>query len=339
MTRRHFHDWREWRRFQALRLARRRWKHRDIADALETSEGAVSRWLSRVEERGAQALRSQPHTGHPKLTAQQRRLIPDFLWHGAESYGFRGDVWNCVRVAKVIERELGVHYHRHHVCRMLKQLGWTPQIPIVRAIQRDEQEIARWRKEVWPELRHRARKERRTLIFTDESGFYPLPGVVRTYGPKGKTPVIMEWQTHDHLSVMGAVTARANLCTLIREEPFTGLHCVAFLKRLLGLVSGKLLVIWDRSPIHRRMTVQKFIASVTPSKLVVEYLPAYAPELNPVEWLWSRLKDVELCNKACMDLEELHGELHVAIARIRQHPGLILSFFEGAGLSLDELYS
>src|SRR5258708_29172938 len=176
------------------------------------------------------------------------------------------------------------------MCRMLKQLGWTPQVPIVRAIQRNEQEIARWRKEIWPELLHRARKERRTLIFTDESGFYPLPGVVRTYGPRGKTPVIMEWQTHDHLSVMAAVTARGNLFTLIRQEPFTGLHCIALLKRLLGLVSGKLLVIWDRSPIHRRLTVKRFIDSVARSRLVVEVLPAYAPELNPVEWLWSQLK-------------------------------------------------
>jgi hypothetical protein len=62
----------------------------------------------------------------------------------------------------------------------------------------------------------------------------------------------------------------------------------------------------------------------------VEFLPGYAPELNPVEWLWSQLKDVELCNKPCMDLEELHEKLHVAIARIRQHPERIFSFFAGA---------
>lgn len=337
MARRHFHDWREWRRFQALRLARQGWKPRDIAAALGITEGSVSQWLTRVRERGAKSLQAQAHSGHPKLTPEQKQLIPDFLWHGAESYGFGGDVWNCVRIAKVIERELGVHYHRHHVCRMLKQLGWTPPIPITRAIQRNESEIMRWRKDIWPELQQRARKERRTLVFTDESGFYPLPGVVRTYGPKGDTPVIMEWQTHDHLSVMGAVTTRGKVYTLIRAEPFTGLHCIVFLKRLLGLVSKRLLVIWDRSPIHRRRAVKSFIESVGESRLVVEFLPAYAPELNPVEWFWAQLKDVELCNKPCMDLEELHGELHVAIARIRKHPDLVASFFKGAGLPIGKL--
>ena len=234
-------------------------------------------------------------------------------------------------------REFGVRYNRHHVSRLLKKLGWTPQVPILRAIQRDEKKIAHWRKEMWPELRQRARKERRTLVFTDESGFYPLPGVVRTYGPRGDTPVIKEWQTHDHLSVMAAVTVTGKLCTLIREEAFTGLHCITFLKRLLRAVPRRLLVIWDGSPIHRRRAVTNFVKEVGDSRLVVEFLPGYAPELNPVEWLWSQLKDVELCNKPCMDLEELHEKLHVAIARIRQHPDLILSFFAGAKLSLEEL--
>src|SRR6266496_134896 len=105
----------------------------------------------------------------PKLSAGQRRLIPEFLWHGAEAYGFRGDVWTCARIAQVIEEEFGVHYHKDHVGRLLRELRWTPQVPIRRALQRDEEAIQRWRAEVWPELRRRARRERRVLIFEDES--------------------------------------------------------------------------------------------------------------------------------------------------------------------------
>src|SRR5208282_2186431 len=112
-----------------------------------------------------------PHGGHAKLTVEQKSLIPDFLWHGSEAYGFRGDVWTCGRIVKVLQWELGVSYHRHHVARMLRGLGWTPQIPITRAIQRDESAITRWRTEIWPMLLERARRERRALVFTDESGF------------------------------------------------------------------------------------------------------------------------------------------------------------------------
>ena len=106
----------------------------------------------------------------------QKRSIPEFLWHGPEAYGFRGQVWTCARVAWVIEEEFGVRYHKDHVGRLLKELCWTPQQPIKRAIQRDEGTIRCWRVEVWPELRRQAHHEHRALIFEDESGFYSSRG-------------------------------------------------------------------------------------------------------------------------------------------------------------------
>ena len=79
------------------------------------------------------------------------------MWHGTEAYGFRGDVWTCGRIAEVLREELGVVYHPGHVSRLLKQLGWTPQLPITRAIQRDEQAIQDWRLKVWPRLKEESR--------------------------------------------------------------------------------------------------------------------------------------------------------------------------------------
>jgi len=142
--------------------------------------------LTVAKKVGVEALLAHTGAGHPpKLTPEQMVMIPEFLWHGAEAYGFRGDVWTCPRIAQVIRWEFGVSYHKDHISRLMKELGWTPQIPITRAIQRDEEAIERWRVEVWPELRRKAVRERRTLVFIDESGFYLLPGKVKTYGPKG----------------------------------------------------------------------------------------------------------------------------------------------------------
>ena len=156
-------------------------------------------------------------------------MIPEFLWHGPEAYGFRGQVWTCARIAQVIEEEFGVRYHKDHVSRLLKQLQWTAQMPIRRAIQRDEPAIKRWRTEIWPELRKRAWRERRVLVFEDESGFYLLPGLVRTYAPEGQTPVIHEKQTRDHLSVMGGMTPEGKVYTLVRQDSLNGLHVIEFL--------------------------------------------------------------------------------------------------------------
>src|SRR3954451_11868605 len=157
------HDWREWRRMRALELKRQGWKQRDIAAALGVTEGAVSQWLAAARHGGRDALTSRTDRRGvaPKLTPEQRRLIPEFLWHGAEAYGFRGEVWTRARIALVIREELGVRYHKGHVGKLLKQLGCTPQMPIRRAIQRDERAIVRWRAEVLPGLLRQARRERR----------------------------------------------------------------------------------------------------------------------------------------------------------------------------------
>ena len=272
----------------------------------------------------------------PRLSTAQRRSIPEFLWHGPEAYGFRGQVWTCARIAKVVEWEFGVRYHKDHVGRLLKDLHWTPQQPIRRAIQRDEGAIERWRDEVWPELRRRARRERRALVFEDESGFYLLPGVVKTYGPEGLTPVLREKQTRDHLSVMGGMTPEGRVYTLVRPESLNGLHCIEFLLHLLRVAGDRLLVIWDGSPIHRRVEVTEFVAS-TRGRLWLEALPGYAPDLNPWdEGGWHHLKDVEMRNLVCRDLDELHQELDLAVGRLRQKPHLVRSFFAQAGLKLKE---
>jgi transposase len=323
---------------QALHLKQQGWLQRDIAEALDVSEDTVSRWLSRAREGGAEALRTRPRPGHPpKLSEAQKRLIPEFLWHGAEAYGFRGEVWTCARIARVIEEEFGVCYHKGHVSRLLQELGWTPQLPIRRAIQRDEEAIQRWRAEVWPELLRQARRERRVLVFADESGFYLLPGVVRPYAPEGQTPVLREKQTRDHLSVMGGMTPAGKVYTLARQESLNGLHSVEFLLHLQRVAGERLLVIWDGSPIHRRAMVKEFVAD-TRGKIRLEALPGYAPDLNPWdEGGWQHLKHVELRNRVCLDSEELHQEFHLAVARLRQKPHLVRSFFAQAGLAIDKV--
>ena len=147
-------DWKEQRRWRALELKRDGWTHDEIAEALGVTKGAVSQWMMRVQEFGEEGLQALPRKGAmPKLTPEQKQIIPEFLSHGAEAYGFRGEVWTAARVARVIDCELGVSYHKDHVSRLLKELDWTPQQPIDLARQRDEKKLAQWRDEVWPELK------------------------------------------------------------------------------------------------------------------------------------------------------------------------------------------
>src|SRR5579871_6173424 len=109
-------DWREERRKQAWKLKEQGWKQSDIAKALGVSEGAVSQWVKRGREGGSEALQAHPSPGaQPRLSREHLAELPNLLAKGAESYGFRGDVWTARRVGLVIKKHYGVRYSRDHV--------------------------------------------------------------------------------------------------------------------------------------------------------------------------------------------------------------------------------
>ncbi len=169
--------WKERRRLQALELKRQGWKQKDIAVALGVTKGAVSQWIAASFVKGKEALLARPHPGRPpELTPEEKWLIPEFLSHGAEAYGFRGEVWTCRRVSKVLEWEFGVSYHKSHVARLLKEVNWTPQLPIERATQRDEVAIAHWRTAVWEEIKKkRGSSTEPSCLWTNRASTSCLP--------------------------------------------------------------------------------------------------------------------------------------------------------------------
>jgi transposase len=180
----------------------------------------------------------------------------------------------------------------------------------------------------------KAAAEQRTIVFADESGFYLLPGVVRTYAPCAHTPVLRVYHTRDHLSAMSGITPHGELYTLLRDEPLTGCESVCFMKHLLKQIGTQLLLIWDGSPIHRCTEVKTFLAEGGAPAIHLERLPPYAPDLNADEGVWQHLKHVALRNVCCANLPTLQHELQLAIRRLRAQPPLIQSFFAGAGLTL-----
>jgi transposase len=147
-------NWREGRRLRAFELKEQGWKQTDIANALGVTEGAVSQWMKRAQEEGVEGLRHKPPPGAtPRLSDQERARLAEFLEQGASAHGFRGEVWTCERVARVIRREFGVSYHPAHVSRIVRGLGFSLQKPARRADQRDEEAIEHWKEKEWPSLK------------------------------------------------------------------------------------------------------------------------------------------------------------------------------------------
>ena len=155
---------------------------------------------------------------------------------------------------------------------------------------------------------------------------------MHTYAPRGKTPEIRALLSRDHLSSMSGITPDGKLYMQVQDESYKGKDAAGFLKHLLRHIDGKLLVLWDRSPIHRSQVVKVLLASMEGSRIHLEQFPAYAPELNPDEGVWNYLKRVELRNVNCQDLDQLRDELRKAKERLRHKTEIIKSFSRMAGL-------
>jgi transposase len=165
----------------------------------------------------------------------------------------------------------------------------------------------------------------------DESAFYLLPGVVKTWSPQGETPVIRHKLTRDHLSVISAISDDGKLFLAVRDKAFDSDAIIGFLDELHRQVGGNTVIVWDGAPIHRSKKIKEYLAQGAAKWLYLERLPGYAPELNPDEGVWHYLKYVEFKNRSFHDMTELKHELDKATKRLQAKPDIIKACFQQTG--------
>lgn len=176
----------------------------------------------------------------------------------------------------------------------------------------------------------KARQEGRIIVFVDESGISERPHRTRTWSPRGKTPVL---QYHFHWTTLSAMAGATwwNFYFRLYPHSIRSEQVVEFLLHLQRHVRGKLLIIWDRLQCHRSRLVRDFVAAQR-GRIVLEYLPAYAPELNPVEYIWGYWKQHELPNLCPADFQRLSQSARRALRRMRRRPKLVAAFWKQADL-------
>lgn len=175
-------------------------------------------------------------------------------------------------------------------------------------------------------------KERRTLVFVDESGLSERPSVVRTWARKGQTPQLVFSHAWGKLSVIAGITWWEFYFRLYRGS-IKAAQAVEFLGHLRRQIRGRLLVIWDGLAVHRSRRVRHYVER-SQGQIVLAQLPAYAPELNPSEYIWGHLKKHALANFCPKDIPHLSREARRALRRSQRRPALIRAFWQQAELSL-----
>ncbi len=144
----------EGRRYRAMKLLHTRRSLHEVAQLIGCHASSVMRWRDARRRGGRAGLEVRRASGRPrKLSDEQCGRLLELLLEGAMAQGYRTELWTTQRIAEVIEARFGVSYHRDHVGRLMHSLGWSCQKPERRALERDEEAIARWKREVWPEVK------------------------------------------------------------------------------------------------------------------------------------------------------------------------------------------
>lgn len=177
----------------------------------------------------------------------------------------------------------------------------------------------------YPNLK-KAQTEGRVIVYIDESACYLLPLLANTWAPCGQTPVLIEQAGRSHLSLIAAIAPNGRLYLAGQDQPFSSEDIVWFLSKLCSRYRKRdLLVIWDGAAIHRSQTVKAFLSRKA-GRVHLERLPAYSPELNPVELLWSHLKR-SLKNRVFTTLDQLQGAVLEQLNQLHADPERVSAFF------------
>ncbi len=144
----------ERRRVRAARLLEQGLSEADVARRVGVHRQSVNRWAQQLATGGRSALKRAARTGRPpRLRGEDLRRLERGLTRGPEAWGYGTGLWTAWRVADLIARECGVQYSTVHAWRVLRALGWTPQRPASRALERNEAAIQRWKRVRWPALK------------------------------------------------------------------------------------------------------------------------------------------------------------------------------------------
>ena len=289
---------------------------------------SIYRWLRKYNDEGKEALVERIAQGpQPKLTEKQGQQVKRWIiGKDPRQYGFDFGLWNRRIVKELIKEKMGIELGLTAVGRLLTKLDITPQKPLRRAYERDPKAVDQWVKETYPRLKRRAKRHGASIFFLDEAGFQSDPPLGRTYGLKGHTPVVVTSGQRQSINVISAVTARGDFWAATYTGKLNAEAFVAFLQDFMKGSTGKVFLVVDGHPAHKANAVKRYIQSLK-GRLELHFLPPYAPDLNPDEFVWSHMKTNGVSKRPLRKNESMRKRVEEDLATIKGNPELVRSFF------------
>lgn len=303
----------------------------EAATAVGASRQIVNQWLRRYASAGDSALldgrRVSPRKGRGLLTPAEASRVQGWIADKCpDQLKLPYALWTSGVVRELIRRRLGKELGLSTVQLYLARWGFTPQKPLSRATQRSEAAIGRWLEQEYPRIARRARREKAEIYWGDESGISNQDQVGRGYAPQGQTPVLRKTAKKLSTSMISAVNNRGLMRFMCFKGALNVRLFIAFLRRLTDGASGKLFLIVDNLRVHHAVKVRRWVAEHS-AAIELFFLPPYAPEHNPDEYLNNDLKQ-QLKNRPKPDTQQELVKVTTSVLRsLQRRPERIRSYF------------
>jgi len=318
-------------RLMAVERVREGARAAEVIEAYGFNRTTIYKWLKATLRpgMGTKALRSTKATGRPRtLTPAQEKQV--FRWingRDPRQYGLDFGLWTRAVVAELIEKKFGIRLGVTAVGALLAKLGLTPQKPLQRAYQRDPEAIEKWQRETYPAIAKQAKKQGADIFFWDESGFRADTVHGKTWGVRGKTPVVQRPGQRQSISAASAVSAKGAFWFQTYDGALNAELFVEFLQKMMKYRKKPVHLVLDSLPAHKKAIVREYVAT-TEGKLTLHFLPGYAPDLNPDELVWSHVKRTGTARRPLQKGEKLRDKIEEQLAKLQQMPRLVRSFFQ-----------
>jgi transposase len=303
--------------------------HREVAEIFHVARGTVTMWMSDYKREGEEIFKAGKR-GRPKKislkpvqAAQIVRLIRD---KNPDQLKLPFYLWTREAVGLLIERKFNVKLSVWTVGRYLKRWGFTPQKPVRRAFEQNPEEVRQWLEKIYPEIKKNAKRENAEINWCDEMGLRSDCQVGRSYSIKGKTPTIPGTGQRYGFNMISSVTNRGKMRFKVFDEIFSAGIFVEFAERLIKTSSQKIYLIVDRHPVHKSRRVKKWVES-NRERIMLFYLPAYSPELNPDEMLNNDVKSNAVGRRRFDSKNEMRLNVRCYLMSTQKMPSVVANYF------------
>jgi transposase len=305
-------------------------KQVEVAKILGVTRQSVGRWVKAHREGGAKALKARPQ-GRPRggslLPWQAAQIAKTVVDRTPEQLKLPFCLWTREAVAQLIERRFGIHLSIWTVGRYLKRWGFTPQKPVHRAFERNPERVRLWLEEEYPAIRRLAKFERAEIYWGDEMGLRSDHSVGRSYGRRGKRPVIPGTGQRFGCNMISAITNRGRLNFMVFKKRFQADVFLDFLKRLVRQAKRKVFLIVDGHPVHWSSRVKAWLKK-NAHRIRLFFLPGYSPELNPDEMLNQDVKSNAVGRRRASNQDELLKNVRGYLRSRQRQPHMVKRYFK-----------